>query len=229
LFHAERFGLQGPADLVAANVGERAAIGAKLKQGEMLDLQSVASDVQAEREQQLKEELLRAAKRRAMHGLVDAKLYAAVMHDKELEDYEPTMHCHHGKPTDQQVEFLERNGIDCATVKDKGHASALTTAIFARKTAGLCGFRTLRALEKRNVVGALRYSEEQAYTFLGNDYPFPFGLPAKRSWTLNQVPASYWRWLSEQDWVEPTEKQQGHPLVWRHMQAIGVVREDAIV
>jgi hypothetical protein len=163
LFHADRFGLQGPADLVAANVGERAAIGAKLKQGEMLDLQMVASDVQAEREQKLKEELLRAAKRRAMHGLVDAKLYAAVMRDKELEDYEPTMHWHSGKPTDKQVEFLERHGIDCTTVKDKGHASALTTKIFARKEAGLCSFRTMRALEKRSGGGPKYRSSRPAW------------------------------------------------------------------
>ena len=224
LFHAERFGLQGPADLVAANVGEKASIGAKLRQGALMDLQDVASDVQAEREQLLKEELLRAAKRRAMHGLVDAALYAAVMRDKELEDYEPTMHWHAGKPTDKQVEFLERHGIDCATVKDKGHASALTTKIFARKQAGLCSFRSLRALEKRAVPGALNYSEEQAYTFLGNDYPFPFGLPAKRSWTLNQVAHSYWDWLADQPWVE-----EKYPIIWRHLHKIGVVRKPTAV
>jgi superfamily II DNA or RNA helicase len=54
LFHAERFGLQGPADLVAANVGEREAIRERLEEGEQLDLMAVASDVQKDREETLK-------------------------------------------------------------------------------------------------------------------------------------------------------------------------------
>lgn len=222
LYHAEKFGLQGPADLVAANVGERQAIQKRLDIiEEEFDLQEVASVVQEEREDELKKEL-EAAARRKSDGLVDAKYYATLMHDRALMDYEPVMHWHTEKVSDKQSAFLERNGIDPVTVQDRGHAFAISSKIWGRKKLNLASYRTVVALEAKKVPGATHYSEEQAYRLLGNDYPFPFGMPAKRKWSIGTVPASYWRWLSEQPWVASS-----WPLIWKHMQEIGVVNSAA--
>lgn len=219
LYHADRFGVQGPADLVAANVAERQAIKKALldAEGEELDLEGLVRDVQAEREAKLREELERAAKRRAI-GLVDAQLYATLVHDQKLIDYEPISGWHNLKVTDAQKEYLMRNGIDPESVKDRGHASALTEQLWQRKNAGLCSFRTMSALEKAGVLNSTKYSEEQAYRRLGEDYPFPFGKPARSAKTLGQVDAGYWRWLSEQEWV-----RESWPLIWKHMEQLGVV------
>lgn len=218
LFQAERFQLQGPVDLIAANEFERAAIQKKLRMDGEVDLQEAASEAQTEREAELKKQLEEAARRKAERGLVDARYYAALMHDRELMDYEPVMRWHTGAISDKQKAYLERNGIDPETVQDRGHAFAIGSKMWGRKQCGLASLRTLAALEVKNVPGATHYTEEQAYRFLGNDYPFPFGLPAKRHWTLGAVPASYWRWLAEQPWVE-----QSWPLIWKHMQEIRVV------
>jgi hypothetical protein len=76
---------------------------------EFLDLELIARDVQAEREQKLKEELERAAKRKAQ-GLVDAQLYAAMLHNRGLLDYEPVSHWHGEKMTDAQAEPSNATG-----------------------------------------------------------------------------------------------------------------------
>ena len=75
------------------------------------------------------------------------------------------------------------------------------------------------ALEKKGVPNADNYSEQQAYNFLQGEYPMPFGKEARRNATLKEVGAGYWRWLSEQDWVE-----ESFPIIWQHMKQIGVVR-----
>ena len=84
----------------------------------------------------------------------------------------------------------------------------------------LASFRTVQALDDRNVPGATHYSEEQAYRTLGDDYPFPFGAPAKQRKTLRQIQSGYWRWLSEQEWVKDS-----FPIIYKHMQSLGLVSQ----
>lgn len=224
LFHAEKFGLQGPADLIAANDKERKGIVKRLASAQgVLDLEEVTSDVQEEVEATLAEELREAA-RRKHNGLVDAQYYAAIMHDRDLENYEPVSKWMTEKVSEKQAEYLMKNGVDPATVTDRGHASAISSKIWGRKNVGLASWRTVQALEAKKVPGAVHYSEEQAYRFLQDDYPFPFGMPAKRNWTVGQVPASYWRWLAEQPWVE-----RSWPIIFRRMEHFGLVKKSSLI
>lgn len=224
LFHAEKFGLQGPADLIASNEKERTGIIKKLAAAQgALDLGEVTSDVQDEVEAALAEELREAA-RRKQDGLVDAQYYATIMHDRDLENYEPVSKWQTEKVTDKQYAYLLRAGVDPATVQDRGHASALMSKMWGRRNIGLASWRTVQALEAKKVPGAVHYSEEQAYRFLQDDYPFPFGMPAKRNWSVGQVPASYWAWLSQQPWVE-----RAYPIIFRRMEHFGLVKKSQLL
>lgn len=218
LWQSARFGLAGPADLIAANDEQKEALQLKLRGlTGAFNLQGVSAEVQAEKEKALKEALERAAKWRSA-GAVDAKMFAVAMHDNALLEYEPVTEWQATEMSTKQAAFLLRNGIDPASVKDKGHASALTNKIFGRRMLGLAAFRTVQALEAHGIKDAIRWKERAAYEHLRGDYPFPFGRPAAQGQLLRQVNSGYWDWLSRQDWV-----REAWPILWEHMEYLGVV------
>lgn len=220
LFQTDRFSLSGPVDLIAGNAEEREAIQRKLNMGELRDLAQVSKEVQEERERTLKEALERASKKRELLGVryIDANYIGIALHSRTLTDYEPTSQWHELPATEKQLALLQKHGINPTTVKDRGHASKLTDHIFIRNRQKLCGIRAMVALEKKGVENASRFSEMQAYGALGKEMPFPFGRPAAGNQTFAEVPGSYWRWLSEQAWVE-----HSYPAVWAEMRERGLV------
>jgi superfamily II DNA or RNA helicase len=203
LWQTERFGLMGPADLIAANQDEREAILIKIRrQNTPGDLQEVTAAVQEEREQALKRALDEAARRRSY--LNDAiNLIAATLHGRKVLNYEPVVNWERKPVSDKQREWMVKNGIDPASAKDRGHVSALMNLIFNRKKAGLAPWRVVQALEKKGIPGAISFTDWHAYEILQGDYPFPFGKNAKNKKTLRQVPKDFYGWCADpsRDWI----------------------------
>jgi superfamily II DNA or RNA helicase len=215
LWQTERFGLMGPADLIAGNEEEKAAIQLKIAGLDSAqDLQGVAAAVQAEREAALKKALIEAAKRqrRGAEAKDAIDMIAAVLHGKKVLNYEPVMNWERRPVTEKQKEWLERQGIDPASAKDRGHVKALMDLLFTRQKLGFCNWRAVEALESRGIGGAARMTEKQAYDILGGNYPFPFGTHARQGHVLRQVPSGFWIWLKRQDWVK-----QRYPVVYDWM------------
>ena len=207
LWQVERFGVSGPSDLIAANVGEKEALELKLKRTTgARDLQEVSAEVQAEREEKLKRELIEAAERKkrleAPTGGDSIDLVAATLHSKKLGDYEPAMKWEYLPVTDKQRAWMIKQGIDPGSARNRGHASAFMNLIFARKQAGLAPYRAVAALEKASIEGAIRFTAQTAFEVLYGNYPMSFGKYAVRGTPLRSIPESYWGWCLEQDWFE---------------------------
>lgn len=215
LWQTERFGLMGPADLIAGNADERLAIQLRLDRLRVpADLQGVSAEVQADREQALKKALVEAAKRRSTFN--DAiNLIAARLHGRKVLNYEPVMKWEGKAVTEKQREWMQRNSIDPESAKDRGHVSALMNLLFNRRRAGLCSHKVVEALEERGIAGAISFTDWNAYQILGGNYPFPFGKPARKGLALRQVSSGFWRWCKEQPWIE---KQ--YPIVWDWMTSV---------
>jgi superfamily II DNA or RNA helicase len=201
LWQTEKFGLVGPADLIAANQDERLAIQIKIAGlTEPRDLQDVTAETQEEREQALKKALEDAARRQA-RATLDINLIAATIHGRKVLNYEPVMKWERQPITDKQRGWMLKNGIDPNSAKDRGHISALMNLLFQRQRLGLGSHRVVKALEKRQVKNATQVKDWTAYQILGGDYPFPFGKHALQNHTLKQVPSGYYEWCGEQDWI----------------------------
>lgn len=193
LFQSEKFNLQGPSDLIAANATEREAIQRALESGEARDLQEVTAEVQEAHEQRLKAALEAAAKRRSQFN--DAvNLVAALLHDRKVTSYEPVMSWHRKDVSAEQKTWLIKQGVDPASATDRGHASAFMNLILGRKKAGLCSYRAVEALEKMGVTGAISMTPVQAFEVLEGNYPISFGRHAKHAMPLRAVPIGYWEW-----------------------------------
>jgi superfamily II DNA or RNA helicase len=204
LWQTEKFGLVGPADLIATNEEDKHAIQLKIEGLRVpADLQAVSAEVQAEREAALKKALIDAAKRQSKFNDT-INLIAAMLHSKEVMDYEPAMRWERKPVTKKQRAWLEKNSIDPASAKGAGHVSALMNLVFGRERAGLCSHKVVEALEKRGVEGAISMTDWQAYQILGGNYPFPFGKFAKSGAILRQIPTGFWRWASqpENEWIK---------------------------
>jgi superfamily II DNA or RNA helicase len=217
LWQTERFGLMGPADLIAANAEERAAVQLRLSRLNVAtDLQDVTSAVQAEREKALKTALEEAAKRQArLADAADIALVAATLHGRKILNYEPVMKWEAKPISPAQKDWMERNGMNPATAKDRGHVSALMNLLFQRQRAGLTSWKVVAALEARGIQDATRISDRRAYEILDGDYPFPFGKYARLGMTLRQVPEKMLAWCSDPSraWME---KQ--YPVLWDWIQ-----------
>lgn len=194
LWQTEKFNLQGPADLIAANSTERDAIQRQLAgMSDAGDLQEVTAEVQEAHEQRLKAALEAAAKRRSQFN--DAiNLVAAMLHGRQVTNYEPVMTWEAQPVTAKQKEWLAKQGMDPESGVDRGHVSAFMNLIFGRKKAGLCSHRAVEALEKMGVADAISMTKAQAFDVLHGNYPISFGKHSKGGMPLRAIPIGYWEW-----------------------------------
>lgn len=219
LWQADELGLVGPADLVAANADEKTAIERKMREKRTPeDLEAIAKEVQKEREARLIEELekaqARAATRRSRFNDTVNSI-AAMLHDRNLQQYEPVAAWHKLPVTEKLSEQMVKAGVDPESATDRGHATALVNLLFGRKAAGLCTARAVRALEKKGIVGAISMTEAKAYEILGADYPFPFGKNSMAGRTFGQVRDDYWKWLARQTWT-----RHSWPIVYAYLRDV---------
>jgi superfamily II DNA or RNA helicase len=154
-----------PASLIAKDEVQQVQIEAQLgaADGDLLKAEGLAS---AEREAALKARL--DERRHEKGSEVDLLELASCWHAPDLLNYDPVFVWERRELTEKQRSILQRNGVDLVLVRDRGHASALISALFAH-------LETIPATDKQK-----RYLR-----FLG--HPDPSGL------TKRQVG----RWIAE--------------------------------
>jgi superfamily II DNA or RNA helicase len=96
-----------------------------------LDLGAMAGAATKQREENLRKRLEEQSKKRGKY--ISAEEFALTHHDMVTAEFEPTMRWHSDAITDSQMKWLKRAHIDPATVRGKGHASALLTLYFSRQ------------------------------------------------------------------------------------------------
>jgi superfamily II DNA or RNA helicase len=138
LWHHERHALARPASLIADTEEHAAEIEALAEEhatggGEEMDLETMASDATARREERLRAEIERNAKRQG--ELISAKEFAVRHRRLAIAEYEPAMAWEREKISEKQAKILESEKIDLSTISGKGHASKILDVIFAERDA----------------------------------------------------------------------------------------------
>lgn len=150
LFQFSSLGVMRPADLITESDEQKLAIQRRLEKGEVqLNIQEIDAVVTGEREQAMVKAL--RAKQKGKAKFYDARSLAAVMHIPALIDHESTARWELQQVTERQVEFLQKQGIDPDTIKDRGHASAVMDAIVKRYKENMATPRQVAMIAKWGV------------------------------------------------------------------------------
>lgn len=163
LFQFADLGVMRPADLITDASEQKLAIQRRLEKGDgdkQLDLQAIDEQVTGEREQAMVKAL--KAKQKGQKKFYDAQSLAAVLHVPELLDYESSAPWELRDVSEGQATFLEKHGIDPATLRDRGHASAVMDALIKRFDKNLATPRQVAMLAKWGIAEAHRMSFEEA-------------------------------------------------------------------
>jgi superfamily II DNA or RNA helicase len=128
LWLSREHNLVRPASLIARDEVEQSEIEAQLgaADGDLLKAEGLAS---SEREAALKARL--DERRHEKGSEIDLLELASRWHAPDLLNYSSTFAWERAEPTPKQIVILRRNGVDLALVRDRGHASALISALFA--------------------------------------------------------------------------------------------------
>lgn len=171
----ETHNLIRPAHLVAKSEEEAeevTALAAARPGGETqeeLDLEGLMSEVQAQREKKLRQELEKKAKARPK--TVDAMEYCMLLlNDQHLSTYEPTHSWEYGKVTPGQSQILLSAKIDPNTVSNTGMAAKIIDSIVLRQRMGLASPRQLKYLHQFKAANANTLTMAQASEFLGKKF-----------------------------------------------------------
>jgi len=152
-----------PARLVTGHDEDARSITERLEAAhEQIDLLMALADAEHEREKKLAEKLSKLGKRKGRTMSIEE--IAVKLHIPDLADFEPTMRWHEKKPTEKQLETMEKAGIDPSTVTSRGHASKLMDEMAKRRERGLCTFKQMRMLERFGVKDAehIKFAEASA-------------------------------------------------------------------
>lgn len=158
---------------------------------DLLDAEPQAErDVQAEREAKLAEELEAMRHRKAQ--LVDPLQYALSICDLDLSTYEPEFAFEKDAPTDKQISFLEKRGID-ASEMSAGMASRMIDVLIRRQDEGYATPKQVRMLERKGFRHPGTWSFDQASKMMS--------VLAQNRW---QVPA----WIDPETYDPKTSKER---------------------
>ncbi len=135
LFATQKHRLCRPAHLIASTDEEADAITELAQErsdakayGDELDLGALAGDAVAKREEALRKRLAEAAKKDAK--FISAEEFAMKHDSFETAEFEPTMEWEMRPPTEKQMKYIKRAGIDPASVRGSVHASKLLSLHF---------------------------------------------------------------------------------------------------
>jgi superfamily II DNA or RNA helicase len=129
-----------------------------------LDLEELHQNALHEREESLRRELQKKAKKKSK--LIDALEYALDIGSMALAEYEPTMPWEVGPPSARQLELLTKFGIAPDTISSKGHASKLMTAMFDRSKMRMATAKQVYWLTRYKHPSPHTASEKEASAFL---------------------------------------------------------------
>lgn len=155
--------LCAPASLVAKDEDQQRRM--SHVDGDIMETQEqVERDILAEREAALAEKLEKM--RRAKKKLVDVVQYELSIGNESLANYEPSFAWEFLEPTEKQVQYLEKMGID-ANGMTRGKAVALIDVMMNRQNAGMATPKQVRCLEKYGFVHPGMWSFEEAQKMIG--------------------------------------------------------------
>lgn len=152
LWNTEKHELCRPACLIASDAAVAQKMTERMEQlpGMPLDIeveeQNASSEVQADRERSLAEQLEAMKKRKAK--LVDPLQYAMSIQAADLTGYEPAFGYEAKPPTAAQKAALEKRGINPDGVDCAGKAEKILNALAQRQLDGLATPKQIRCLER---------------------------------------------------------------------------------
>ena len=155
-----------PARLVTGRDDDRQTITERISeaQGE-LDLLDLLADAEHEREKSLAEKLQKMERRQST--TISVEEWAVISHNPNIADFEPTMGWHSAPASPKQLDFIQKvMGMDPASVKSRGHASALMNSFFERSKKKLATPRQVRLLTKMKHPAPLEITVKDACTWL---------------------------------------------------------------
>ncbi len=121
-----------------------------------LDLQSLAGDAVAQREEALRKRL--EAQRNKQAQMLSAEQFAMQHKSIKTAEYQETMPWESTPVTEKQLKWLTKAKIDPGTVRSKGHASRLLDLYFAHKPA------TLASQPQRQLLRRMGHSDWERAT-----------------------------------------------------------------
>jgi superfamily II DNA or RNA helicase len=127
------------AEAITKLAEEKSAGGASQEE---LDLEGLASEAQAQREEKLRKELEAKTKRKAR--TIDAMEFCLSLHATDIAEYEPATNWEEKPVTNGQRDMLAKYGFDVDGIKCAGHASKIIDLIVTRSKMGLCTPKQMR-------------------------------------------------------------------------------------
>ena len=150
LWMSAKHNLCTPASLMSGDESIAKRVMKELEKGDAVDLMEADStarkDSLAERESSLAGQL--EQQRQKKGKLVDPLQFILSIEDEDLASYQPTFRWEFQPPTEKQLSYLEKLGIERGSVSTMGMASMLISRLRDRYNAGLSTPRQIRALEK---------------------------------------------------------------------------------
>ncbi len=151
LWHTGRHDLCRPAHIIApkAEIADAMTniIKASPRPIDIEDAEKQAKQSAIEAREKALADALRAQRKKTAR-LVDPLQYAFSIAAEDLVDYEPTFPWEMEPPTQNQLETLERNGINAEMAECKGKAAKILDRVIARNKEGLSSPRQIRLLER---------------------------------------------------------------------------------
>ncbi len=183
LWLTERHDLCRPSSLIAKDVEIARRIDQQIMDStdvvDIIDAEDMAEkSLIEEREQAIAEQLARMQQR--SKKLVDPLQYAVSIAAEDLLNYEPTFRWEAMKPTEKQLQFLEKRGISPEFVENKGKASLLVDRLIRRQDEGLSTPKQIRCLEHYGFRHVGTWTFEQASVMITrlskNGWRAPYGI-----------------------------------------------------
>ena len=162
LFVSERHNIMSAASLVASDDAQQERVSQLMARGRSLK-EAIEEDAGQQRAK-LARSLHEAAGRNAYEKRL-AEL-AVELDCVDLASYEPTMRWHSDKPSEKQLEALDRAGVDCSTISCKGLASDVLEKLAERRAKGLATLKQVRYARRLGHPAPETLSFEEARAWL---------------------------------------------------------------
>lgn len=185
LWMTERHDLCRPSAIISKDADIAKKIDdAMMGTGDGIDLidaeEKAERDILAEREQSLARQLAEMRRRKAK--LVDPLQYAMSIAAEDLANYVPTFAWEMAPPSEKQLQFLEKRGINSGAVDNMGKASLIIDRLMRRQEEGLSTPKQIRCLERFGFrqVGTWEFDDASRMIsrLAANDWRVPYGINA---------------------------------------------------
>lgn len=176
-FHSMKKLVCRPAHLIAKSEEEAESI-TKLLDGSAglpaevvadlpMDLQSLAGEATAQREEALRKKLEEHRNKAAK--TISAAEFALQHKSMATAEFEPTMEWERKPVSDKQAKYIKQAGIDLESVNGAGHASKLLSLYFGSKELKMATHATRAALKRMGHPNWANATEREAKTFFAEN------------------------------------------------------------